>query len=141
MQIKGIVWLYLWVYILGVRSGSEDSGIIRNLPMQFFRVIFSLQVYRPRYSVLVSLLGSLDRYEILDVLGQEWFLYLLLYVYTRKVFSSFSSFSLEDNFCLPLEVPLSACTLVRKATFHDEFMSLLYYEVSNNFSHWPSKMQ
>lgn len=45
---------------------SEDNSIIRNLPEQFFSIIFSLRVYKSRW---LNLVDFLDKYEILDTSG------------------------------------------------------------------------
>ena len=49
---------------------SEDNSIIRNLPEQFFSIIFSLRVYKSRW---LNLVNFLDKYEILDTSGQARF--------------------------------------------------------------------
>lgn len=60
------VVIFMSLYPRGL--GFKNSSIIRNLPGHFFRVIFGLRVCKSRWLHLVNFL---DRYEIIDVLGQE----------------------------------------------------------------------
>lgn len=95
--------------------GSEESDIIRNLPVQIFKVIFNICVYKSRSVDLVNFPASCreaqNRYiEIRMIWGSFGTCTLL------ETTSLFASFSLEDYFSLPVEAPHSATSPVRKAT-------------------------
>lgn len=79
--------------------GSEESRIIRNLPVQIFRVIFNICVYKSRF--FQPAVHRQSYLETTIILGS-----FAACIPTESP-SLFSSFSLEDYFSLHLAAPHS----------------------------------